>query len=190
LYETFKKKKGIKMKIITDKKYSIIYADPAWSYNDKGSRLSADEKYKTINLNEIKKLNINEITENDAILFIWATFPMIQEALDVIKAWGFKYKTLGFSWIKLNKNGTPCFGVGHYTRSNCEVCLIGVKGKGNKLIKNKSISSVVMSERKRHSEKPAEVRNKIVELCGDLPRIELFARHKIEGWDYFGNEIL
>jgi len=178
------------MKISTNKKYSIIYADPAWSYNDKNTRLSADKQYKTSQLEELKQLNINKITAEDAILFMWATFPMMQEALEVIKAWGFKYKTLGFSWIKLNKNGTPFFGIGHYTRSNCEVCLIGIKGKASKLIKDKSISSVIMEERRRHSEKPAIIRDKIVQLCGDLPRIELFARHKIDGWDYFGNEVL
>ena len=98
------------------------------------------------------------------------------------------YKTLGFSWIKLNsKNQHPFFGVGYYTKSNCEVCLLGIKGK-MKPISNK-VSSVILSPRREHSRKPDEIRNKIVELFGDLPRIELFAREKANGWDSWGDEI-
>jgi site-specific DNA-methyltransferase (adenine-specific) len=122
------------------------------------------------------------------MLFMWATFPQLQEALDVMKAWGFKYKTLGFSWIKTNrKNGKPFFGIGYYTKSNCEVCLIGVKGKPIK--KSNSVSSVIISPIEGHSKKPDIVRQKIVEMCGDIPRLELFARQKSEGWDVWGNEV-
>lgn len=122
------------------------------------------------------------------MLFLWVTFPNLQEGLDVIKAWGFKYKTLGFSWIKTNKkNGKPFFGIGYYTKSNCEVCLIGVKGKPIKV--SNSISSVVIEPRAEHSKKPDSVREKIVALCGDIPRLEMFARTKTAGWDIWGNEI-
>ena len=93
-----------------------------------------------------------------------------------------------FSWIKLNpKNLQPFFGVGFYTKSNCEVCLLGIKGR-MKPISNK-ISSAVLSPRREHSRKPDEIRDRIVELFGDLPRIELFAREKVPGWDAWGNEI-
>ena len=174
-------------------KYNIIYADPPWAYRDKRDKHprlcgGALVHYNTMGLEEIKKLPINQITADNCMLFLWATFPCIQESLDVIKSWGFKYKTLGFSWIKTNKNnGKPFFGIGYYTKSNCEVCLIGVKGKPIKI--SNSISSVIMSPREGHSKKPDIIRNKIVELCGDIPRIELFAREKADGWDVFGNQV-
>ena len=127
------------------------------------------------------------VAEDNSILFLWATFPKIQEALDVIKAWGFEYKTVGFVWIKKNKNLSNFFGVGWYTKSNAEVCLIGVKGKAPKI--SNSISQMIETVRERHSAKPPIVREKIVEFCGDVPRIELFARQKTEGWDVWGNEV-
>ena len=120
---------------------------------------------------------------------MWATFPQLPEALEVIEAWGFKYKTLGFSWLKTNKDGSPFFGVGYYAKSNQEVCLLAVKGKAHSLVKSNSVSSVLITGRTKHSEKPSIARDKIVELFGDLPRIELFARQKTEGWDAIGNGI-
>lgn len=176
----------------TDKKYNIIYADPAWSYKDKRDshpRMSggATSHYPTMTIEEIKALPIRDITDTNCMLFLWVTFPNLQEGLDIIKSWGFKYKTLGFSWIKTNKNnGKPFFGIGWYTKSNCEVCLIGVKGKPIK--QSNSVSSVIIEPREEHSKKPDCVRDKIVELCGDIPRIELFARQSAEGWDCWGNE--
>ena len=175
------------------KKYKIIYADPPWSYRDKRDKHprlcgGASVHYNTMNIEDIKSLPISELADDNSILFLWITFPNLQEGLDVIKAWGFIYKTLGFSWIKTNKNnGKPFFGIGYYTKSNCEVCLIGVKGKPPKA--SNSVSSVLISPREEHSKKPDVVRDKIVELCGDLPRVELFARQKVEGWDSWGNEI-
>src|SRR3990167_9752659 len=137
------------------------------------------------------------VADDNSILFLWATFPKIQEALDVIKAWGFEYKTVGFTWIKKNKNGGNFFGVGWYTKSNAEVCLIGTKGKAPK--QSNSVSQIVETTREEHSRKPAIIRDKIVEFCGDLPRIELFARNDgskdlfnrnpLDGWDAWGNEV-
>lgn len=175
------------------KKYNIIYADPPWSYRDKRDKHprlcgGASAHYPTMSIQDIKNLPVKDLADENAILFLWATFPNLQEALDVIKAWGFTYKTLGFSWIKTNKNnGKPFFGIGYYTKSNCEVCLIGVKGKPPKV--SNSVSSVVIAPREQHSKKPDVVRDKIVELCGDLPRIELFARQSTPGWDVWGNEV-
>ena len=185
-----------------DKKYKIIYAAPPWEYSDvmtwKIMAGGVSHHYKTMDIEAIKALPIANIADDDCILFLWATFPNLQWGLDVIKAWGFKYKTLGFSWIKLNKkDGKPWFGIGHYTKSNCEVCLIGVKGKSLKA--SDKVSSVVMTPREGHSKKPDIIRDKIVELCGDLPRIELFARdrgdkdlfggNRMDGWDTWGNEV-
>lgn len=171
------------------KKYSIIYADPPWSYEDKRKgRGGAEDHYPTMKLENICNLPIQKITAENAALFLWVTFPKLPEGLKVMKAWGFKYKTLGFSWIKTNKrSGTPFFGIGYYTKSNCEVCLLGIKGR-LPVISNK-VSSVVISPREEHSKKPDIVREKIVELFGDLPHIELFARQPTPGWDVWGNEV-
>lgn len=177
---------------LPNKKYSIIYADPPWDYKDKRDthpRLcgGATVHYNTMPIEELKSLPVHAIADDDCILFIWATFPNLPLVFDVITAWGFVYKTLGFSWIKTNKNnGKPFFGIGHYTKSNCEVCLIAIKGRP-KIVSN-YVSSVIISHRGEHSKKPDAVRNKIVELCGNIPRIELFARDKKEGWDCWGNE--
>ena len=170
------------------KKYQIILADPPWAYRNMGNiQATANSHYLTMNNEDICKLNVDLITDDNCILFLWATFPKIQEALDVIKAWGFEYKTVGFNWIKKNKNGGNFFGVGWYTKSNAEVCLIGVKGKAPKI--SNSISSIIETVRERHSKKPDIVRDKIVEFCGDIPRIELFARERTKGWDVLGDEI-
>ena len=172
------------------KKYQIIYADPPWSYQNGGvPQGGVNAQYKTMTLAEIKALPVNEIADSPSVLLLWATFPQIQEALEVIKAWGFEYKTLGFSWLKTNRDGSPFFGIGYYAKSNQEVCLLAVKGKAHSLVKSNSVSSFVSTGRTRHSEKPQIFRDKIVELFGDIPRIELFARQKTEGWDCLGNEI-
>ena len=172
------------------KKYQIIYADPPWSYQNGGvPQGGVNAQYKTMSLSEIKELPIVEISDNPAVLLLWATFPQLQEALEVMKSWGFKYKTLGFSWLKTNKNGSPFFGIGYYAKSNQEVCLLGVKGNAHSLVKTNKVSSFVSTGRTKHSEKPQIFRDKIVELFGDIPRIELFARQKTEGWDAIGDGI-
>lgn len=178
----------------TDKKYQIIYADPPWQYNDKmimqgkhGMIRGAECFYRTMSMEDIKNLPIRNITDENAILFMWITMPLLDKAFDVITAWGFKYKTCGFCWVKRTKNGKIHLGMGHYTRGNAELCLIGVKGKKMKFHTRK-LSQIVESEIRQHSQKPSEVRDKIVELCGDIPRIELFARQAVKGWDCWGLE--
>jgi N6-adenosine-specific RNA methylase IME4 len=171
------------------KKYQIIYADPPWAYRNMGNiQATANAHYSTMSNEDICELPVADIADENSILFLWATFPKIQEALDVIRAWGFEYKTVGFTWIKKNKNGGNFFGVGWYTKSNAEVCLIGVRGKAPKI--SNSVSSIIESVRGRHSAKPEIVRDKIIQFCGDVPRIELFARQKTEGWDSWGNEVI
>jgi site-specific DNA-methyltransferase (adenine-specific) len=178
---------------LPNKKYSIIYADPPWMYRDKRNKNprlcgGAEVHYRTMSLPVLKTLQIQSISENNCMLFMWATFPNLQEALELIKAWGFKYKTLAFSWTKTNKNnGKPFFGIGYYTRSNCEVCLLAIKGKPIKI--SNLVSSVIIAPREEHSKKPDIVRDNIVKLCGDIPRIELFARQRAEGWDVWGDEV-
>jgi len=170
------------------KKYQVIYADPPWAYRNKHGNGTAARHYPLMDVESIKALPVAAIADENCMLFLWATFPTLPNALEVIKAWGFTYKTLGFSWIKTNKkNGKPFFGIGYYTRSNCEVCLLAVKGR--RIIVNNAISSVVISPLERHSQKPEIVRQRIVALCGDVSRIELFARTKTKGWDVWGNEV-
>jgi len=171
-----------------DKKYKIIYADPAWTYSDKalaGNR-GAGCKYDLMTLQTIKDLPVQTIADDDCVLFLWATYPLIQEALAVIKAWGFTYKTKAFTWIKKNKNGTYFMGMGNWTRANDEIVLLATKGKPKRI--DCGISSIVVTDIQEHSEKPDEVRQRIIKLCGDLPRIELFARTKIHEWDVWGND--
>ena len=180
------------------KKYNIIYADPPWDYKfGKSSSRYIKNKYQTMSLEQICKLPVKNITDDNAILLIWITFPKLDWAFPVIKAWGFEYKTIFINWVKTYKNGNIFMGCGYYTRSNSEVCLLAKKGKGLDR-KTHNINSVLHSPYLGHSKKPPEVRDKIVELFGDLPRIELFARppkdrlfedKSFEGWDVWGNEV-
>ena len=174
---------------LPNKKYSIIYADPAWKYDFIRSKSrSLDNHYNQMEIDDIKNMKVSDIAEKDSILCLWVTFPKLKEGLEVMECWGFRYVTLLFNWVKKNKSGGNFIGMGYYTRSNSEICILGKKGNGCKAI-NHSISCIVESEWTKHSEKPKIIRDKIVELFGDLPRIELFARQRVEGWDSWGNEI-
>lgn len=176
-----------KMIPFPERKYNIIYADPPWSYNDK-SCIGSVQEYDTLDLEDIKNLPISDITDDNAVLFLWATYPLLQEALDVIKSWGFIYKGIAFQWIKLNsKNGKPFFGLGRWTRGNTEPCLLATKGKPKR--NSNKVFQLIQSPIQNHSAKPNIARDKITELIGPLPRIELFSRDIVEGWDAWGNEI-
>lgn len=177
----------------TEKKYKIIYADPAWNYKNKPSQKGtsrgfARNHYELIDKNTLENLPINEISEKDSICFMWTTLPMIKQSLSCMESWGFTYRTTAFVWVKKTKNGTNFWGCGYYTRANAEICLLGVKGEGVKPISH-SVHQIIETIPEQHSKKPAVVRDRIVELCGDLPRIELFARQYANGWDCWGNEV-
>ena len=170
-----------------EKKYKIIYADPPWKYQDSGCNGNAENHYEVMNNKDICNLPIRELADEDCILFIWGTFPLLPEVLDVIKSWGFEYKSIGFLWLKKNKqNGKYFYGLGRWTRGNSEPCFIATKGKPKRI--SESVFQIIESKLREHSRKPDVIRNKIVELVGDLPRIELFARQRFEGWDVWGNE--
>ncbi len=174
-----------------NKKYNIIYADPAWhfkTYSNKGEKRSAIQYYDCLDINDIYNLPVNDIANDDCILFIWVIDSMLPEALQVIKKWNFKYKTVAFTWVKQNKKSDGYFtGMGYWTRCNPEQCLLATKGNPKRL--SKAVRQLIISKRQEHSRKPDEIRNRIVELCGDLPRIELFARNKTKGWSVWGNEV-
>ena len=185
----------------TDKKYNIIYADPPWSYRDYTSKEVAEKnlnanskksvvmKYGVMKTSNICGLPVQKIASDDCILFMWVTMPKLNEVFEVIKSWGFKYSTVGFTWVKKNKKNKESnfWGMGRWTRSNAELCLIGIKGHPKRV--SASVHSIIESCIEEHSKKPDVVREKIVELCGNVPRIELFARQYADGWDCWGNEV-
>ena len=176
------------MEFPNNKRYNIILIDPAWTYKDKalaGNR-GAGCKYNLMTTEDIKKLPIDSIAADDCVLFCWVTFPKMNEVFDVIKAWGFEYKTCAFTWVKKTKNDKIFIGMGRWTRANAEICLLATKGKPKRV--SASVRQIIETIPERHSKKPDQVRDRIVELCGDLPRIELFARSRVENWDCWGDD--
>lgn len=173
------------------KKYNIIYADPPWPYNESGSRAKVkDRHYSMMQLEEICALPVKELQAEKCILFLWVTGPRLPMAFEVMEAWGFRYHSLGFDWLKVSKDNRPMWGPGYYTRQNNEVCLIGVPPDKKNRLKPlvHDVIVPVIEQRREHSRKPDSVRDSIVRICGDVPRIELFARQSAEGWDAWGKE--
>lgn len=186
--------------------YSIIYADPPWSYtrtvgNGVLNRRDGEVYYPSMSVQALEALgyHIRRISRKNSALLLWATMPCLPDAIRVMESWGFKYKTCWCTWVKTNKAGDkPFFGVGYYTRSNAELCLLGVKGKiasFKKLVANEvrngnpnSLSSICIEQPRQHSRKPSTVRNNIVTFFGDVPRLELFAREQTPGWCVLGNQ--
>ncbi len=175
------------IKSLPSGKYNIIYADPPWAYYAGGYK-NQSQHYDSMSIEEICNLPVKELAADDCILFLWVTFPILPDVFKVIEAWGFTYSTVGFVWVKATKDKKGFFfGLGHWTRSNAELCLIATKGKIER--KDASISQIIYESVEKHSKKPDIIRNKIIQLVGDLPRIELFARQKINGWSSWGNEL-
>ena len=188
------------------KKYKIIYADPPWSYSKgvyqewRPSHLGKDrllkEKYKTMSTNELLLLPIKKISFIDCALFMWFTYSHFPQAIELCRVWGFKYKTVAFVWLKLSNKGNVLSNIGGWTMGNTESCLIATKGNMLKYKKINNIKQLIspytelrLKGKNLHSKKPNEVRSRIEKLFGDLPRIELFARKKTEGWDVWGDEV-
>jgi len=172
-------------------KYNIIYADPPWKYTDtlKLQGQGALNHYDTLTQEELFALPINKIAQEDCVLFMWVTMPMLNEGLSLIKSWGFEYKTCAFAWEKLNPKAlTPFKGIGRWVMGNVEICLLATKGKPYKWRKT-GVFQLIRSIRREHSRKPDEARDRIIDLMGNLPRIELFSREEIWGWDNWGNEM-
>lgn len=172
------------------KKYNIIYADPPWNSNSqfgRDKRKGNAQHYPLMTLEDIKSLSVSNMCETDCVLFLWVVDTQLFEAKEVINSWGFKYKTVAFTWVKETSGGKDHFGVGMWTRKNPEMCLIATKGHPKRI--NAGVRQLQRHKVREHSQKPDEIRSEIVRLVGDLPRIELFARQKKEGWDVWGNEI-
>lgn len=202
-------------------KFNILYLDPPWKYRDKRASgktaCGAENHYECMSDERIINMPVESLAADNAVCYLWIPPPLLFDQKDAKKSlpgqclakWGFNYRTFGFVWIKLNKgNKKPWFGVGAYSKSNVEVCLMGVRGSVGRLQKDKktglaiptnpdeklrvqsnSVSQLIFHSRMRHSEKPPVTRTKIEKIWGALPRIELFARRVVPGWESIGYDI-
>ena len=181
-----------------DQKYSIILADCPWRYanwsmselaqrGEKWARRNGRSPYDVMMTSDICALPVADLAAKDCILFCWATYPKLPDALEVIKAWGFTYKTVAFTWVKNNPSGVGFhFGLGFWTRQNPEICLLATRGKPKRI--DNRVPNLIIYPRGEHSRKPDEIRERIVRLVGDVRRIELFARQRTPGWDIWGDQ--
>ncbi len=175
------------------KKYQILYADPPWKhlgrYRSK-SKTRDSIHYARMSLKDICSLPMSKITSNKAVLFLWVTDGKLDEGIEVVKAWGFKYITVAFVWLKLTSTGKIVRIVSPWFIKSTELCLFAVKGKPHNLLKTKNTKQLIISPRSTHSTKPNQVRKRIERMFNpNLNKIELFARKKYPGWDVWGNEV-
>lgn len=174
---------------LPNKKYGAIYADPPWNFkvwSKKGEARAPENHYDTMKLKDICELPVQSISAIDCCLFMWAVMPQLPEALKVMDAWGFQYKTCAFSWMKQNKKSAGLFtGLGYWTRANSEICLLGTRGKPKRL--NRDVKQAILSPLREHSRKPDEIRGRIERLVSG-PYIELFGRTTYPGWDVWGKD--
>lgn len=176
--------------------FPVLYADPNWKYRNDG-RGAATNHYRTLSLGELAQMPVQQLAADDAVLFMWAVWPMLPDAFGLMRAWGFEYYNCGLLWVKTNTvaTNTPFVGLGHMTRGNSEPCLLGVRGKPKRV--DKAVQQIIyegeeliVSPVGEHSAKPAEARARITRLMGeDLPAIEMFARQPAPGWESFGDEL-
>ncbi len=159
--------------------YSVIYADPPWRYSAKKVQGAAEKHYPTMGIDELCALPVADLAAPDSVLFLWATFPQLAEALRLINAWGFTYKSVAFVWLKKNRKSEAGFMAwAFWTRT-----------RGHPKRQAANVHQFIIAPIQEHSRKPDEARDKIVALMGDLPRVELFARQSPPGWDVWGNEV-
>jgi N6-adenosine-specific RNA methylase IME4 len=177
--------------------YQVILADPAWKnrWGDMPGEITTNNTrapgshYPVMDKESICALSVADITAPDAVLLLWACWPLLPDALEVIGAWGFEYKSLAWVWVKQNRGGLGLFtGMGYWTRANTEPCLLATRGAGLPRLA-RDVLAIILSPVREHSRKPDEQYGKIERLFGDVPRIELFARQQWPGWDVWGNEV-
>jgi N6-adenosine-specific RNA methylase IME4 len=178
--------------------FQVVYADPPWPYSNPQSDDPArgGKPYREMTMSQLTSMSdlLDRWCAPDCALFLWGTWPKLREAIDLIDAWGFKYTTVAFVWVKLNKvNGGVYSGMGYWTNGNTEYCLFAKRGRPQRLTKDvKQViiePEIVAEARGEHSAKPACVRDRIVALMGDVPRVELFARERVPGWYAWGDQI-
>jgi N6-adenosine-specific RNA methylase IME4 len=186
--------------------YGAILADPPWRFetwnkreivgrlNGKGTNVAAAHHYRTMPIEEIAALPVADLAADDSVLLLWSCWPLLQDALSLISAWGFEYKTCAFDWMKAHANqiemfrddADPLMGMGYWTRANSEPCLLATRGKPKRL--NADVRQGIIAPRREHSRKPEGVHNRIERLVAG-PYLELFARERRPGWDVWGNEV-
>lgn len=171
--------------------YGAIYADPPWNfenYSENGEGKNPNRHYDCMSINKIKALPIGPLAKKDSVLFLWVTDPMLQEGLEVMKAWGFQYKTVAFTWAKQGRADRNKWhmGTGYWTRSNPEMCLLGVNGSPKRC--DRGVRQLVIEPVREHSRKPDRIHDDIESLV-DGPYIELFSRKNRPGWKAWGNEV-
>lgn len=176
-------------KLPVDKKYQVVYADPPWSYKPIGA-VAGQPTYPTMTMDALKRLPVPKLCAPTCVLFMWATNPLLPQALDLIKAWGFEYKTVFKVWLKRSNNDVPLCGLGWWSRSSTELLLVATRGKGYmKWKQTHSEPQEFASARTTHSTKPNEIRESVRNFMDVPNRIELFARSKCDGFDAWGLEI-
>ncbi len=175
--------------------FEVLLADPPWQYNDKKVRGGAEHHYSTMSLGELCMLPVEDLAAENAVMFMWATWPTLPDAFGLMRAWGFRYYNCGLLWAKMNSvaTDTPFVGLGHMTRGNTEPCLLGVRGKPKRV--DKAVQQLMLDDGLilapigEHSEKPAEARDRIIRLMGDVSAVEMFARAPAPGWECFGDQV-
>jgi N6-adenosine-specific RNA methylase IME4 len=174
------------------KKYKTIYADPPWQFQNRTGKVAPEHKrlsrYSTMSLEEIKALPVADIADEKSHLYLWVPNALLPEGLEVMKAWGFEYKT-NLIWEKVRKDGQPDGrGVGFYFRNVTEILLFGIKGSKNRTLQpGRSQVNLLRTMKREHSRKPDEFVD-LIEACSSEPRLELFARGDRDGWDMWGNQ--
>ena len=177
---------------IGNKKYRTIYVDPPWQFQNRTGKVAPEHKrlsrYNTMTLEDIKQLPVNEAADEKCHLYLWVPNALLPEGLEVMKAWGFAYKT-NIIWEKVRKDGMPDGrGVGFYFRNVTEVLLFGIKGDKNRTLQaGRSQVNIIRSQKREHSRKPDEFVS-LIENCSSAPYLELFARGNRENWDMWGNQ--
>jgi N6-adenosine-specific RNA methylase IME4 len=179
------------------KRYGVIYADPPWNFknfSEKGTGRNAVAHYQCMDFDQIAAMQPQRWGAKDCVLFLWATDPLLPKALELIAAWGFAYKTIGFYWAKTNKRAdlgalSPddfFTGLGYWSRANVEQCLLATRGSPPRMAKD--VKRLVISPRREHSRKPDQIYSRIERLTRG-PYLELFARQSRPGWDRWGDQV-
>lgn len=178
--EQFESKNTSDIESLPSNHFGCIYADPPWQYENQGTRAATDNHYQTMTIAELCEMPVAELAAKDAHLHLWTTNAFIEDSFEVMRAWGFEYRSI-FVWVK------PQIGIGNYWRVSHELMLLGVRGNA-KRFNNRSLKSWIEADRKKHSAKPNCVRE-MIEQASPGPYLELFGRKKVKGWTVFGNQI-
>lgn len=172
--------------------FSTILADPPWRFANRTGKIAPEHKrlsrYTTLKLKEIKEIPVADVCDKNSHLYLWVPNALLSEGLEIMKNWGFTYKT-NLIWHKIRKDGGPDGrGVGFYFRNTTEIILFGIKGKMRTLQPGRSQVNIIRTRKREHSRKPDELYD-IIEACSPGPYLELFARGERKGWSLWGNEI-